>query len=225
MDMDKINVSVIVPCYLRPERTLRLIECFLNQDTDNFRVCFMGDCCPEFQKNIDSGLFASYKLKAENKGINFMFYNNKIHHGNWGAEMRNIALSWITDKDDSEFVMFVDNDDIIQPSHVSNYVNSIKDTDNDLVYSDSLISAMYDDGEPMEKTRKAKPEYGSIGFAEIIVRTSALKRIGDYNISPEYGHDWIFIQRIIKSCKFAKSIYPPTYIVKGLGDLRKDKID
>ena len=83
---------------------------------------------------------------------------------------------------------------------------------------------MYDTGELMSKIRESKPASGHIGFSEIIVRTSALKKI-DYTITSEYGHDWNFIQRIIKVCKFAKSNYPPSYIVKGLGDLRKDKID
>jgi len=224
MDMDKIDVSVIVPCYLRPERTLRLIECFLNQDTSGFRVYFMGDGCPEFEKYIEDGTFDMFKKKAKEKGIQFLFYNHENNCGNWGSEMRNLALSWILSYGNSEFVMFVDNDDIIRESHVSNYVNSIKYTPYDLVYTDSIISAMYDSGEPMKKIREAKPESGHIGFAEIIVRTSALKKI-DYTITSEYGHDWIFIQRIINSCTFAKSIYPPTYVVKGLGDLRKDYID
>ena len=224
MDMGKINVSVIVPCYLRPERTLRLIECFLNQDTSEFRVYFMGDNCPHFKENIDNGVFAKYNLKADKKGIEFVFYNHNTNCGNWGTEMRNIALDWITKESASEFLMFVDNDDIIQPYHISNYVNSIKYTENDLVYTDSIIKAMYDSGEPMEKIREAKPENGHIGFSEIIVRTSALKKI-DYTITPEYGHDWNFIQRILNLCKFAKSNYPPSYIVKGVGELRKDKID
>jgi len=222
--MAKIDVSVIVPCYLRPERTLRLIECFLNQDAGGFRVYFMGDNCPHFKQNIDNGVFSRYMSKASSKDIEFVFYNHHTNCGDWGAEMRNIALSWITEENASEFVMFVDNDDIIQPFHVSNYVSSIKYTENDMVYSNSLISAMYDSGEPMEKIRESKPESGHIGFSEIIVRTSALKRI-DWTIGNEYGHDWKFIERIVNSCKFAKSNYPPSYIVKGVGDLRKDKID
>jgi hypothetical protein len=43
---------------------------------------------------------------------------------------------------------------------------------------------------------------------------------------PHYGHDWTLIENMINAgAKHKKVITEPTYIVKGLGELRNDTID
>ena len=42
----------------------------------------------------------------------------------------------------------------------------------------------------------------------------------------EYGHDWDMIDKMVKSgAKCGKVVKEPTYIIKGLGELRETEID
>ena len=53
------RITVCVPIYGRPARTLRAIDCILNQDINNWEAILIGDNCPDFNKllNVRSGCF------------------------------------------------------------------------------------------------------------------------------------------------------------------------
>jgi glycosyltransferase involved in cell wall biosynthesis len=213
------KLTVCIPCFGRPERTLRVLECLIEQDFNGWEAYFVGDKCSDFEKLLQKGMFDKYIYIAKHQGNSIIAYNLEKHYGYWGYEARNRIIRYA----DSEYLVFIDNDDIIRPNHLSNYYNAIKNTDNDFVYFNTLISAMYDSGEKLEKVRDAQLVFGSIGHQELIVRTEFLKTMPPQE--PFYGHDWKLIEDMMKCGKFAKSNTEPTYIIKGVGDLRKDKIN
>lgn len=208
-----MKVSLILPSYLRPERTMRAIECIINQNFDDFEAYIVGDKCPVIQNLMDSGKAAEYINIAKNKNIKLSIFNLPIHYGGYGYQGRNtcIKLSY------GKYIIFMDNDDVIEPDHVKTYYEAINDTDNDFMYFDTFI-------EPLQQVREAKAVQGMIGHSELIVKSSFLKAM-----QPEkdiYEHDWYLIEQMINAdAKFEKGFIKPTYKIMGVGELREKNID
>lgn len=219
------KVSLIVPSYLRPERTKRAIECIINQDMQNFEAYIAGDACPFIQELLDTGKNLEYTKMAADKGIKLSIFNMPHHYGGYGYQARNtcIQLAYGDTNPASDYVMFMDNDDIIEADHVSNYYNAISQTDNDLMYFDTWLDPVEVRG-VRGKLRESKMEEGSIGHAEIIVKSSVLKSIKPQK--SEYSHDWHYIKQIVDAgFKYKKSTNKPTYKIMGVGELRETLID
>lgn len=199
-----MKLSLVVPCFGRPQRTLRAMQCVLEQDMDGWEAFFIGDGCPEFQKMMDEGVFDLFEDNAEIKGNRFVLENLSENKGGWGYAARNHAISRLK----GDYTLFMDNDDVILRGHFSNYYNAIRNAECDMVYFDSYI-------EPIDAIRETELKFGSIGHSEIIVRTNLLL---NFSQKPEYGHDWELIKHIIDSgALMQKSNNPPTYIVKEIG--------
>lgn len=201
-----MKLSLVVPCFGRPQRTLRAMQCVLEQDMDGWEAFFIGDGCPEFQKMMDEGVFDLFEDNAEIKikGNRFVLQNLPEHKGGWGYAARNHAKNQLK----GDYTLFMDNDDVIKRGHFSNYYNAIRNSKCDMVYFNSYI-------EPIDAIRETELKFGSIGHSEIIVRTNLWL---NFSQKPEYGHDWELIKHIIDSGGLIqKSNNPPTYIVKEIG--------
>lgn len=202
----KVNfkLTLICPCYKKPQRTLRAIESVLNQDLNGWEALFVGDGCKSFEKMMDEGVFSRFSEQALKSGNEMYFMNLAQHTGFWGYQARNIGIDLARGK----YIVFLDNDDVLMPNHFRNYLSAIENTENDMVYFDSFI-------EPTNSVRNSDLRYGSIGHSEIIVKTERLK---GYKQKPEYGHDWGMIEYLVRSkARIEKSNSKPTYVVKAIG--------
>lgn len=213
------KVSLIVPSYLRPQRTQRVIDCILNQDFVGFEAYIVGDKCPFIQSLVDEGKQIEYAKLAEVKGNKLAIFNLPIHYGGYGYQARNTCVKLAM----GEYIIFMDNDDIIEPDHVSNYYNAISQTDNDLMFFDSWLDPIELRG-TRGKLRETKMEEGMIGHAEIIAKSSLLKKMQPE--TSEYNHDWFYIKQMLDAgAKYEKSTNKPTYKIMGVGELRETLID
>ena len=206
------KLTLVVPCYQRPQRTIRALESVIAQDMHGWEAYFIGDGCPEFQKLLDDGVFDSFKSKAKENGNTLHTYNLE-HEGFWGYNVRNHIIS----KAESKYTLFLDNDDVLKPNHFTNYYNGINNSLCDFVYFDTYI-------EPTNTTRNCRAAYGWIGLSEIIAKTELLKKMPP--MQNFYGHDWTLIENMIRSgATHTKIETEPTYIIKGVGDFRNDTIN
>jgi glycosyltransferase involved in cell wall biosynthesis len=208
------KITVVVPCFGRPERTKRVVQNILSQTITDWEAFFIGDNCPDFQHLIDSGYFADASKQSRENGNVLIASNLPNHYGGYGYEARNRAKSLAN----GEYICFVDNDDFIMKNHFENYYTAIKGTENDFMYFDSFI-------EPLNKTRTSSVKFGEIGHAELVIKTEFYKRMPPQ--TPEYGHDWKLIENMVEAgAKFEKAVGKlPTYVVMGLGELREYGID
>ena len=166
------KISLIVPCFGRPQRTIRAIECVMNQDfAHNWEAYFIGDNCPDLQKIIDDGMANTYIELAKSKGNKLAIFNLPFHYGKWGYECRSIGFRLT----EALYIMFMDNDDMIKTNHFSNYYNAIANTKFDLVYFDTWLDPIPNENGGNGKLRQSKMEFGFIGHQEVIVRSSLLK--------------------------------------------------
>jgi len=214
-----MKVSLIMPSYERALRTERAIQCIINQDMQDFEAYVIGDNCPVIQSFVELGKAAAYIKEAKDKGIKLSIFNLPHHYAGYGYQARNTGIKLAQGK----YTMFLDNDDIIENNHISNYYNAISDTDYDFMYFNSWIDPIENRGE-RGRLRETSLERGMVGHAEIIAKTSLLKKLKPQ--TSEYDHDWFFIKQMVDAgAKYAKGNNPPTYKVMGLGELRETEID
>jgi glycosyltransferase involved in cell wall biosynthesis len=198
-------ISVCIPCFDRPQRTLRLLNQILEQDFNLWEAFFIGDGCNEFSKLIKEGHFSDHRITAINLPINY---------GGYGYKARNIFKN-IANR---EYSIYIDNDDCIEKDHFSHYLNEIRNTDYDFVYYNTFI-------EPTKTIRVPKLEEGWIGHSELIIKTEFLRRIPPHN--QEYGHDWTLIKNMIDIGALHKKAdsQRATYKIMGVGELREKNIN
>lgn len=213
------KVSLIVPSYLRPQRTQRAIECIINQDIENFEAYVVGDKCPFIEELMNTGEAAKYIHRAKDNGIKLSIFNMPHHYGGYGYQARNTCVRLAM----GEYIMFMDNDDVIETDHVRNYYEAIANTDNDLMFFNTWIDPIEERG-TRGKLRESKMEEGLIGHAEIIVKDSLMKSLKPE--TEEYNHDWAYIKQMIDlGAKYEKSNNKPTYKIMSVGELRETTID
>ena len=200
-----VKLTINLPCFGRPERTKRSIQCILNQDINGWEAFIMGDCCPHFQKLIDSGYLEQIKIEQEKKGNIIHYFNAEKNGGGCGYLLTNHTIREAR----GEYLIFFANDDIILPNHFSNYLSEIENTDFDLVYYNSHLAPLFGDRDTILAP-------SCIGHCDIIIKTKTAQSVSSH--SESYNHDWDFITEICKSNKYKKSNSNlATYHVMRLG--------
>lgn len=186
MENSKPLLSVVMPCYKRPQRTRRMIECIKNQTLNGWELFLYGDDCADFYDLQDSSFFSDFCDEVRSRGNKVWYSNNHNHKGGYGYYAINKAISLA----EGGYFMFLGNDDIILPNHFDHYYQFIINTGLDFAYFNTYNEAI---GMP----RMAQLLHGSIGHSELIVRTSFLKQMPPHG--PEYGHDWKLVQSMATS--------------------------
>ena len=205
MESQNIRVTISLPCFGRPERTKRSIQCILDQTINGWEAFIMGDCCPDFQKLIDNGYLENIKQEQFQKGNIIHYFNAEERGGGFGYVLTNYAIQNATGK----YLVFLANDDIIDSDHFKHYLSEIENTNLDLVYYNSELV-------PLKGTRDTKLAISGIGHCDIIVSTEAARKVNGH--SDKYTHDWDFIKQIAENGKHKKALSKKaTYKVMRLG--------
>lgn len=208
-----MRLSVSMPCYGRPQRTIRAINCIASQSVNGWEALVIGDGCPVMQDFIDSDYFKDLIEMCSYNGNDLIIENNPVNQGGHGFAITN---SNIEDAKGKYFTFFA-NDDIILPNHFENYLSQIEGTDLDFVYFNSEVK-------PTNSLRVSRLEYGMIGHSELIIRTEFLRQMPMHD--EHYGHDFALIQNMMQNGKHKKAENcPATYYVMSLSDNREKGID
>lgn len=208
------RITISLPCYQRPERTIRAIESVLSQTVNGYEFLITGDNCPEFKKACFQQWILERSQSAWEAGNNIVCKNNHTHGGFWGTDIRNEHIKAAHGK----WFMFMGSDDVLLPGHLENILGGVENTDTDFAYFDTYV-------EPNVAARNAQLQHGMIGHSELIVRSSFLKQMPPHQ--PLYGHDFDLVQdMLLKTDKFTKlSRLPQTYIVKSVSGKTEEGID
>lgn len=191
-----------MPSYQRPECTIRAIESILNQTEKDWEAFVVGDNCSVIQNVIDSGKYSNEsRLIIENLPQNY---------GGYGYHIRNTYKN----KVNSKYVVYLDNDDVLLPEHLENYLSEIEGTDYDFVFFNTYIHNVM--------VRNTELKEGKIGHSELIIRAEFLKNIE--LVSAAYGHDWELVKKMIdKGANYKKAnSTKTTYFIMGFGNNRID---
>ena len=208
-----MRLTLSMPCFGRPQRTIRAIESIANQTADGWEALVIGDGCPMMVDFIISNYFDDIRRDCANRGNDLYLGNNPVNKGGHGYAItnRNIEIA------KGKYFAFFANDDILLPNHFENYLSQIEGTDYDFVYFDSFVA-------PRNSIRVAQLQYGCIGHSELIVKTEFLQQMPKHN--EHYGHDFELIKAMIQNGKSKKAFgCPPTYHVMSLPDNIEKGID
>jgi len=208
-----MRITLSMASYLRPQRTMRSIECITNQSSNGYEALVVGDGCPFLAKILPTNALNPYYAKAEEGGNILKIENLDTNINGYGYHIINLNI----ERAKGKYFIFYANDDIILPNHFENYLSAIEGTDYDFVYFNSNIMEKY--------TRNSSLNHGQIGHSELIIRTDFLQKMPKH--TERYGHDWDLIQNMINvGAKYRKADEkPPTYIVKSLANNREQNID
>jgi GT2 family glycosyltransferase len=176
-------ITGVMPCWGRPQRTRRMIECILAQTRTDYEVFVVGDGCPHFQAMIDSGEAKAFQDRARERGGVLHIWNENQHIGGYGQHILDMAI----DRAQGKFFLFLANDDIVDADHFAHYLSDIEHSPFDMACYKTRILERY--------TRYPQLKACEIGHSEIIIRTEFLKRMP--KVPPSGTHDWSLIQEII----------------------------
>lgn len=175
--MTFVPITIFMPCYLRPQRTQRALNCISRQTLEKFEAIILGDDCPYFNTYI-----------LPKKPFLLQSYNYVPHRG--VGELVNHGIRMAT----GEYFVFMGNDDVIEDDHLEYYLSQIQGTDFDFVWFNDYT---------LEKFHKTKLKYASVGHSNIIVRTEFLRQMAPHKEC--HNQDWLLIEEMSAKGKYRKS--------------------
>lgn len=200
----KIKVSVIMPSFLgeydgcasdRENKLIRAIHSFLENSLYEKELIVVGDNC-----SITEQVLKDYFKHELNIG-RIIFYQFKKKQKLFSGSLRSKGIELAS----GEYISYLDSDDLLGKNHLSSIYNQVKTQNLDWAYFNDFIN--YDAG---LITKNVELKKDSIGTSSIIHKYD---RKLNWDKCDGYGHDYMFIERLIKWSNKKDKIYGGTYII------------
>jgi len=200
----KIEVSVIMPSFLgeyegcasdRENKFIRAVHSFLENSLFEKELIVVGDCCDKTKELLND--YFHHELSI-NK---IKFFNFKKKQKLFSGALRSKGIELAS----GEYICYLDTDDIIGKGHLYSIYNQVKTQDLDWAYFNDFINS--DLG---LVTKKVELKKDTIGTSSIIHKKSNKL---NWNKCDGYGHDYLFIEKLIKWSEKKDKIYGGTYII------------
>ena len=193
------KVSIVIPTYNRLNELAELMESLSQQTYKNFEVIIVNDCGDSIE--VLSTLYPELEMTIINLKEN-------MHH----VYARNVGVT----KAKGEFIMLIDDDDLIVPTHIETMMNAIKG--HDLVYSDVEIID-YDENAMIGRiaiTRKLfaytydleeMKKFSTFVPSGCLYRNEIHQTIGLFDEEVRNYWDWDFFLRVAENFKVNRVNY------------------
>jgi len=199
-----IEVSVIMPSFLgeydgcasdRENKFVRAVHSFLENTLEQKELIVVGDNCPITEKL----LIEHFTEQLESRVIKFYQFKKKQKLFSGDLRTKGIDIA------SGEYICYLDSDDILGNKHLKSILNQVLTQNLDWAYYNDYINT---DAGLVTKNVELKKD--SIGTSSIIHKN---KSKVDWNKCDGYGHDFKFIEKLIKWSKNHSKIYGATYII------------
>jgi glycosyltransferase involved in cell wall biosynthesis len=200
----KIELSVVMPSFLgeydgcasdRENKFVRAVHSFLENSLEEKELIIIGDNCLTTERL----LFVHFSEQIESGKIKFHQFRKKQKLFSGSLRSKGIELA------SGEYISYLDTDDILGHNHLSTIYNQVKSNDLDWAYFNDFINT---DGGLI--TKKVELKKDSIGTSSIIHKNT--KKL-NWDKCDGYGHDYLFVQKLIKWSERKDKIYGATYII------------
>jgi glycosyltransferase involved in cell wall biosynthesis len=194
-----LKVSVIMPVYLgeyegcasdRDNKFIRAIESFLGNTYRNKELVIVSDGC-----DITEKIFKEKYAKSDYIVFD-KIEKQPLFSGNVRARGIDICSG--------QLIMYLDSDDMYGINHINSVVSGIEDYKFDWCYYNDYIKT-----EKSANRRGTILEYGRVGTSSIAHKRSDVNWHG----CDGYGHDWVFIQKLMMSTGNYGKIFGTEYFV------------
>ncbi len=176
----------------RPEKFIRAVKSFLSDCFTNKELIIVSDGCDESQD-----IYRAQFKKHSN--ITFIKLNKQ---SSFCGIVRQTGLEVAK----GDCIAYLDADDTIQPSHLSNVINGFRTFNYDWLYYNDYV-----------RTGKGKSEVRPVSLSHAKIGTSSISHSRSLNVSWEgcngYGHDWTFVQKLMAASKNHGKIMGCGYMV------------
>ena len=200
----KIELSVIMPSFLgeydgcasdRENKFIRAVHSFLESSLYEKELIVIGDNC-----QITENVLKEYFKHELNIGrIKFYQFPKKQKLFSGSLRSKGIELA------SGDYISYLDTDDILGKGHLLSILNQVKSQNLDWAYFNDFINS--DVG---LITKKVELKKDSIGTSSIIHRKH--KKL-NWDKCDGYGHDFMFIDKLIKWSDKKDKIYGGSYII------------
>lgn len=198
-------VSCILASYLYPyegaakgreggKKLRRAIDSFLKQTYKNSELILVSDGCPKTES-----IYKQYYAKEPRVRFKYI-----LRDGLFAGRPRNEGLKMA----DGEYVCYCDSDDYMTPSHLGTIAYAFQSSDSDWVYFNDWVKNPADKENPI--SRNVEVAFGRIGTSSIAHKKELPV---DWEGCNGYGHDWQFIQKMVKASDNKRKIYGAGYVV------------
>jgi len=200
----KIELSVVMPSFLgeydgcasdRENKFVRAVHSFLENSLEEKELIIIGDNCLTTERL----LFVHFSEQIESGKIKFHQFRKKQKLFSGSLRSKGIELA------NGEYICYLDTDDVIGKNHLAGILSQIKSQNLDWAYFNDYLNT--DAG---LITKKVELKKDSIGTSSIIHKYD--KRL-NWDKCDGYGHDFKFIERLIKWSDKKDKIYGGTYII------------
>jgi glycosyltransferase involved in cell wall biosynthesis len=200
----KVDLSVIMPSFLgeyegcasdRESKFIRAVNSFLENTLTQKELIIVGDNC-QITKQL---ILDNFKDECWEYKIKFHQFSKKQKVFSGSLRSKGIELA------SGEYISYLDTDDILGQNHLSTIYNQVKSNNLDWAYFNDFINT---DGGLI--TKKVELKKDSIGTSSIIHKNT--KKL-NWDKCDGYGHDYLFVQKLIKWSERKDKIYGGTYII------------
>jgi glycosyltransferase involved in cell wall biosynthesis len=200
----KIELSVVMPSFLgeydgcasdRENKFVRAVHSFLENSLEEKELIIIGDNCLTTERL----LFVHFSEQIESGKIKFHQFRKKQKLFSGSLRSKGIELA------NGEYICYLDTDDVIGKNHLAGILSQVKSQTLDWAYFNDYLNT--DAG---LITKRVELKKDSIGTSSIIHKYD--KRL-NWDKCDGYGHDFKFIERLIKWSDKKDKIYGGTYII------------
>lgn len=202
--MNTSKISIIIPVYNAEQYLERCINSIVNQTFRNYECLMIDDC------STDKSLKMCKNIAKQD--IRFKVYHKEKNEGIAKARKTGIEHA------NSDYVIFIDNDDWIEPQMLEELYNKAVDGNYDMVYCDFYLETL--DKTTIFKQPPVESKYSFMkqvlswdGFVPVtwnkLIKTELYKKI-DF-IAVNFSEDRLIMFQILYFCKniayINKSLY------------------
>lgn len=188
------KITIITPTYKRDRNTI--IRCLRSVDSQTYKNWEHIICSDGYDKKV--------KELVEQENCNKRIYDYVKHEGIYANNVRNKMI----EKSSGDYILFLDDDNIIFPNYLEVSVNKLKHTSDKVGFCASKtihFGPLPEDlGEPPVILGVDNINIGSIDTIQLLIKKFALKKIGGWDLKSNYYADGVTYSKLSKEYDYVK---------------------